>query len=179
MNTPQGKGPAAEADDPKNSRVPMGLAPVALVVALIASLQVWEGRELVPYWDKIGGVWTVCAGITGPDVVPGHQYTSEDCDRLEAAYVRKMLGHMGSCAPGDYPFEVVKAFGHFAYNVGTPAFCRSTAARKLRAGDLKGACAEISKWTFAGGKNCRLPGSGCSGIARRRDWERATCEAGL
>lgn len=181
MKTPDLDGPRKPHDDvePKNNRVPMGAAPVALVVALLAALPFFEGREYTPYWDKLGGVWTVCAGVTGPGVVPGRKYTSEECDALESGYIRQMYARMGTCVPGEIPFDVAKAMGHFAYNIGEGAFCKSTAARLLRAGDFKGACAQISRWTYVGGKNCRLPASKCSGIVKRRDWERATCEAGL
>jgi lysozyme len=180
MKTPRDPFEKPQDDvEPKNNRVPFGAAPLALVAALVASLFVWEGRPLEPYWDKLGRVWTVCAGVTGPGVVPGRRYTEAECDALEQGYVRVMLERMGRCVPGDLPPEVVKAFGHFAYNVGEGAFCSSTAAKKLREGDLAGACAQITRWTFVGGKDCRLASSRCSGIVKRREWERATCEAGL
>lgn len=68
------------------------------------------------------------------------------------------------------------AFIHFAYNVGVGAFCASTAAKKLNAGDHAGACAQISRWIVVAGKDCRQPGSGCAGIPLRRAHERALCE---
>ena len=61
------------------------------------------------------------------------------------------------------------AFLSFAFNVGNRAFCDSTLARKANAGDMAGACAELSRWTYAGGK--QLPG-----LVRRRATERAVCE---
>ncbi len=150
-------------------------APIALVAALLFALTGAEGRKLTPYQD-IAGVWTVCDGITGKAVVPGRKYTNAECDRLGQEYVQRMLADMGQCVKGEYPLHVIKASGHFAYNVGTPAFCRSTMAKKLNAGDIPGACAEISKWTFVAGKDCRIAANKCSGIVKRREWERATCE---
>lgn len=150
-------------------------APIALVAALLFALTGAEGRKLTPYKD-IAGIWTVCDGITGKAVVPGRKYTNAECDRLGQEYVQKMLADMGQCVKGEYPLHVIKASGHFAYNVGTPAFCRSTMAKKLNAGDVPGACAEISKWTFVAGKDCRIAANKCSGIVKRREWERATCE---
>ena len=35
--------------------------------------------------------------------------------------------------------------------MGSEAFCNSTLARKANSGDLAGACAELSRWTRAGG----------------------------
>lgn len=149
--------------------------PLVVVAGILAALTGAEGRKLVPYRD-IAGVWTVCDGITGKAVVPGRTYTNAECDKLGQDYVRTMLADMGQCVKGEYPFHVIKAAGHFAYNVGTPTFCRSTMARKLNAGDIPGACAEISKWVYVAGKDCRDPKNKCAGIPKRREWERATCE---
>jgi GH24 family phage-related lysozyme (muramidase) len=45
-------------------------------------------------------------------------------------------------------------------------------ARKANAGDMPGACAELSRWTRAGGNE--LPG-----LVKRRAAERELCERGL
>jgi lysozyme len=58
----------------------------------------------------------------------------------------------------------------FAYNVGVPKACGSTFVKRLNAGDGKAACAELSKWIYAGGR--ALPGL----VNRRRD-ERKVCES--
>jgi len=168
-------------DQPASTGKKFGLAaaPVALVLALVAALgqndAAHEGRRYTAYLDG-GGVPTVCAGITGEAVVWGKTYTAEECTALEAAYVQQMLAHMGQCVRGEFEFHEIKAWGHFAYNIGTSAFCRSTAARRLNAGERTTACAEISKWVFSAGRDCRKAGSNCPGIPKRRAWERATCE---
>lgn len=159
----------------KGARVSFVAVPLLVIAGLLTSLTGFEGRKYTPYRD-IAGVLTVCDGITGKDVVPGKRYTDAECDRLGQQYVQRMLVDMGQCVKGEYPFHVIKGTGHFAYNVGTPAFCRSTMAKKLNAGDIKGACAEISRWTFVAGKDCRIASNRCSGIVKRREWERATCE---
>jgi lysozyme len=61
------------------------------------------------------------------------------------------------------------AFVSFAYNVGVQGFCGSTLVRKANAGDMTGACAELSRWVMAGGK--KLPG-----LVNRRAAERELCE---
>lgn len=61
------------------------------------------------------------------------------------------------------------AYVAFSYNVGPSAFCRSTLVKKLNAGDYAGACAELSRWTMAGGRE--LPG-----LVKRRADERRMCE---
>lgn len=52
-----------------------------------------------------------------------------------------MLSQMGDCVSGQLTFGEIKAWGDFAYNVGTDAFCNSTAAQLLNAGKNKDACA--------------------------------------
>lgn len=159
-------------------------APAALVLALVAALgqndPAHEGRRYVPYYDS-AGILSVCAGITGPAVVKGRRYTDAECTKLETAYVQTMLGHMGQCVRGDFQFHEVKAWGHFAYNVGTNAFCSSTAARRLNAGERSAACDEIWKWRFVKvngvKRDCALPQwkGACGGIPARRQWEMMTC----
>jgi GH24 family phage-related lysozyme (muramidase) len=166
-------------------RFAFGAAPVMLVAALVAALgqndPAHEGRRYQPYLDS-GGILTVCAGITGPAVVRGKTYTNAECERLESEYVQMMLSHMGKCVRGEFEFHEIKAWGHFAYNVGTARFCSSTAAKRLNAGERTAACAEISKFRFVriGGKlrDCALPAwqRDCGGIIKRRTWERSTCE---
>ncbi len=159
-----------------NSRTTFGAAGTAVVLAIIASLGNWEGRRLDPYWDALGQVWTVCKGVTGVEVVPGRHYSEAECDGMEQRYVTTMLKNMGTCVHGEFEFYEVKAWGHFAYNVGTGNFCNSTAAKMLNEGKHKEACAQITRWVYAGRLDCRVASNKCPGIPRRRAWERATCE---
>lgn len=69
-----------------------------------------------------------------------------------------------------YPWEW-DALVSWTYNVGTGAACRSTLVRKLNAGDYAGACAELLRWTKAGGRT--LPG-----LLRRRQTEYRICTGG-
>ena len=65
------------------------------------------------------------------------------------------------------------------YNIGPGKCFPSTFYRKLNAGDRKGACSEIRRWIFDGGRDCRLTKGqkkGCYGQVERRDQESAlTC----
>lgn len=40
-----------------------------------------EGRKYQAYKD-VAGVWTVCDGHTGNDIIRGKTYTDKECDRL-------------------------------------------------------------------------------------------------
>ncbi len=183
---PANDAPATSTPPPPGPKTTFALiaAPTALVVALVAALgqndAAHEGRRYTPYRDG-AGYWTVCAGVTGAAVVPGRTYTPAECTRLETTYVTTMLSHMGQCVRGEFTFDQAKAWGHFAYNIGTPAFCRSTAARRLNAGERGPACAEMLRYRFVtidGAKrDCSLPQwrSKCGGIIARRAWEYTTC----
>ncbi|MEO7198587.1 MAG: lysozyme [Dokdonella sp.] len=157
-------------------KVTLASAGLTIILAIVVGLNLHEGgRRYVPYWDALGHVWTVCNGITGKDVVPGRHYTDAECETLEVAYVRKMLTNMGHCATGTFTFTEIKAWGDFAYNVGTANFCNSTAVRLLNAGENRRACDEIPKWRFINKKDCAIKANKCGGIVTRRAWEYGMC----
>jgi lysozyme len=60
------------------------------------------------------------------------------------------------------------AYSSFAFNVGVNAFCKSTLVKKLNAGDYTGACNELSKWVYSGGRKY-------NGLVKRREQERKLC----
>lgn len=165
--------------EPADSKRRSKTAPAAAVVALLASLAVFEGREYRPYYDQ-AGVLTACKGITGPDVVKGRWYTPAECDALETRYVDRMNARMGHCIGNGLNLKEWVAWGHFTYNVGTPTFCNSTAAKLLREGKPFQACQQMKKWVYItkpgiGKVNCRLKEHKCGGIPKRRDYEYQMC----
>ncbi|EHX68459.1 phage lysozyme family protein [Escherichia coli DEC13C] len=56
----------------------------------------------------------------------------------------------------------------FVYNVGAGNFRTSTLLRKINQGDIKGACDQLRRWTYAGGKQWK-------GLMTRREIEREIC----
>jgi lysozyme len=159
-----------------------GAAGAALLAFATTYTAGWEGTSYKAYLDTIAQppVWTICQGDTY-DVKPGMVETKAGC---EARLRRQILEHearMLSCAPEllKAPGETYVAINDWAYNVGTGAACRSSLIRKVKAGDLRGACGELSRWVFAGGKVVK-------GLANRRVnglpgliSERALCLRGL
>ena len=137
----------------------IGAATAALVVFTVA---LYEGTVLRTYRDPIGIV-SACTGHTGngPDI---HERAVHRDARCGFAQVRRVKRPMNDGQKA--------AFLSFAFNVGNGAFCSSTLVRKANAGDMPGACAELSRWTYAGGK--QLPG-----LVNRRAAERKLCEQGL
>lgn len=160
-------------------KIGFAAVPAALVL-LLAGLLAQPGHErrvYTTYWDALGGVWTVCAGVTGPGVIPGKTYTDDQCEALETRYIARMFAALGKCVPdARMAFNEIKAWGHFSFNVGTANFCHSTAARLLNSGDNAAACKQIPRWRFIKGKDCAIKANKCGGIPKRRAWEFAVCE---
>ena len=128
-----------------------------------------EGRVYEPYKD-VAGVWTVCDGHTGADIVKGKKYTDRECDRLmwnDLQPVKKAVDSMVKVPLGEYPRAALYSF---TYNVGTSALSKSTLLKRLNAGDQAGACEELRRWVYAGGMKWK-------GLMNRRDMERSLCLA--
>ncbi|MCW2304865.1 hypothetical protein M2324_003279 [Rhodovulum sulfidophilum] len=82
------------------------------------------------------------------------------------------IAAFGSWYEVEIPDRTYVAILDWAYNVGLGAAARSTLIRKLNAGDLRGACDELPRWRFAGGKGIR-------GLLIRRNKARQLCHEGL
>ena len=128
-----------------------------------------EGRVYDPYKD-VAGVWTVCDGHTGTDIIKGKKYTDRECDRLlwnDLQSVKKTVDSLVKVPLNEYQRAALYSF---TYNVGFGAFSKSTLLKKLNAGDQDGACEELRRWVYAGGMKFR-------GLMNRRDMERSMCLA--
>lgn len=137
---------------------------MALTVAMVTQ---FEGYEPKPYRDVVG-VLTVCYGHTGADIIPTKIYTKAECDSLlekDLAIVAKAVNPLIKVNIPDYTRAALYSF---TYNVGTGAFSRSTLLKKLNAGDQTGACNELKRWIYAGGKPWK-------GLMTRREVENAVC----
>ena len=145
----------------------IGAGAVALVVPLV---MLYEGTVLQSYRDPIG-IITACVGHTGPELRMGQRYTRQQCEDMLYGDLLKHTAAL-DCIKRPMTDGQKAAFLSFAFNVGNKAFCDSTLARKANAGDMPGACAELSRWTRAGGRE--LPG-----LVKRRAAERELCEKGL
>ena len=147
-------------------------AGVAAVLAIAAPLVAkWEGVRYAPYPDPAtgGAPWTVCYGHTGPDVKPGQSYTKADCDALLQADMAEADAIVRRCIPVPMLRHVEAALVSAVFNIGPAVVCGSTLQRKAMANDWPGACAELSRWDRAAGRQMR-------GLTLRRADERAMCE---
>jgi len=132
-----------------------GLGLVALTATYLTTP--WEGTRNLAYWDSLGRVWTVCTGET-KGVKKGDRYTDEQCaamlyETLERDYRQPLQ----RCVKGydKLPLSLQASLLDAAYNIGTGAICRSTAARRAEAGDYRGACGALTWFDKAGGKTIR------------------------
>lgn len=140
------------------------------VVLAVPLVQKYEGTVLRSYRDPVG-IITACTGHTGPELKMGQTYTRQQCEDMLYKDLARHADAL-SCISAPLTDGQRAAFVSFAFNVGNEAFCRSTLVRKVNSGDIDGACAELSRWTYASGK--QLPG-----LIKRRAAERQLCEAGL
>jgi len=128
-----------------------------------------EGRKYQAYKD-VAGVWTVCDGHTGPDIIIGKTYTDQECDRLlwkDLQPVKRTVDGLVKVSLGEYQRAALYSF---VFNVGSDAFSKSTLLKKLNRGDQEGACEEMRRWVYAGGMKWK-------GLQNRREMERSICLA--
>ena len=156
------------------SPAPSETAALALAVPLVAK---WEGLETKAYFDTIAQppIWTVCYGET-EGVRPNEVRTEAQC----RAGLRRGLARYRTDLHRYYtpatkatrlPPSRDAAFVSTAWNVGVHGLGKSTAVRRLNAGDILGACEAIGWWNKAGGRVIR-------GLVNRRSDEQALCRKG-
>ncbi|EMD3682810.1 lysozyme, partial [Salmonella enterica] len=144
-----------------------GAGAIAIAAAMLGGHDGLEGRRYEPYRD-VAGVLTICDGHTGKDIVPVRHYTDAECDALLNQDLARVKAQIDPLIKVSIPESERAALYSFAYNVGTGAFARSTLLRKLNAGDHAGACDELKRWTYAGGKQWK-------GLVTRREIEHEVC----
>ncbi len=145
----------------------------AAIIALATGLAVpAEGLRQVAYYDP-PGILTVCYGST-KNVEKGKRYSLEECKaRLDSDMLLSVIA-VESCAPG-LGSNQTAALADAVYNLGPMIVCtpsKSTLARKLKAGDVAGACDQLPRWDKAkvAGVSVALPG-----LTKRRAVERDLC----
>ncbi|ERP93511.1 muraminidase [Labrenzia sp. C1B10] len=140
--------------------------------AAIVLVGAWEGLRLAAYRDVVG-VPTVCYGET-LGVKLGDKHTQAECDAMLLASLQRHEAGMRKCLkrPDAIPAKSYVAFVSLTYNIGVGDFCRSTARKRLDAGDVRGACNTAKWFNKAGGRTIR-------GLVNRRAAEHSLCLEGL
>lgn len=145
-----------------------------LVVAL-PLIATWEGKRNHAYLDVVG-VPTICYGHT-KGVKLGDYMSDAQCKKLlrvEVLEYREGLHAYFTAETISHRLtpERDAAYVSLAYNVGVRGAGRSTATRRLNAGDIAGGCQALNWWNKAGGRVMR-------GLFDRRANECQLCLIGV
>lgn len=151
------------------SRIAIGTTAGALSIAT-AVVSYYEGYHPTAYRDPVG-IATICYGHTAT-VRMGQTLSRAECEQLLQADLGHAFRVVDRSAQIDLSEPTHAALASFVYNVGEGSFGRSTLLRKLNAGDLRGACHELSRWVYAKGRKL-------NGLVKRRATEQELCLAGL
>lgn len=145
-----------------------------------------EGQKLAAYRDG-KGIWTICGGLTriyDRPVRPDDEMTKEVCDQLDNEEQARGLAEMrGLVRPeiweGMSPAAQAGTASFCVHNLGAGKCRGSTFLRLLNEGRRNEACAQITRWIFDGGKDCRIRSNNCYGQTERRPQEDELCLQGV
>lgn len=126
-----------------------------------------EGEVLETYLDPVGIV-SSCYGHTGSELRLGQKFSRDECLAQLAEDLVSHETQMMRFVQVPLTEYQHAALLSFCYNVGVGACSKSTAFKKLNAGDFVGACHELTRWVYAKGKRLL-------GLERRREAELAMC----
>jgi lysozyme len=150
-----------------NKRTRTSIAGLALSASAFVAILLHEGYSDKTYIPVPGDVPTIGFGTT-EGVRDGDTITPPKAVEKALRDVTKFEGAIKKCVKVPlYQYEY-DAYVSFAYNVGPTAFCSSTLVKKLNTEDYEGACNELSRWAYAGGKKLK-------GLEVSREAERKLC----
>lgn len=140
---------------------------LSLSAAGLLAIASYEGYRGEAYIPVPGDVPTIGFGST-EGVKMGDTITVPRALERLSRDVGNAESAIGMCVTVPLTQGEYDAYMSFAYNVGTKAFCTSTLVRKLNSGDYEGACSELKRWVYAGGRKV-------DGLVKRREKEYAMC----
>lgn len=149
----------------------IGTAAAANLTPFVINWESGSKQYLTPYRDIVG-VWTQCHGETLGVTAASPKETPEGCNLKLDKRLAGFAQGVAKCTPSlkgrDREWAAATSL---AYNIGVPAYCKSTVDRRFDAGDRKGACDAFLMWNRAGGRPV-------AGLTRRRTAERDLCLPG-
>lgn len=137
-------------------KVAVGAGAGATLMAVVMStvvpqIETFEGVRSTAYRD-VGGVLTVCAGHTGPDVVVGKVYNPSECAALTQKDAVKAASGVLKVSPHlIYHPLILAAAISFSYNVGTGRYETSSVASDFNAGNFSLGCSALLKYNLVNG----------------------------
>lgn len=151
------------------TKLGVSLAAGAISIAT-AVVSFYEGYEPTAYRDPVG-IPTICYGHTETARL-GQTLSQTECTALLQQDLGEAFEAVDRRVQVELPEPTRAALASFVYNVGEGNFARSTLLRKLNRGDVSGACHELSRWVYAGGRKL-------NGLVNRRTTEKEICLVGL
>lgn len=156
-------------------RLVISAATAAAIYIAAPIIELVEGVEYKPYMD-IAGIPTVCAGITGPDVVWGKKYSAKECRKLLEKHIQIHGKYVQDAVTYPISPETRAALISFSYNVGGSAMRKSTAVRLINQGKIEQGCKSLGMWNkiTKNGKKVVV-----KGLVNRRNEEIKLCLSGV
>ncbi|QAU04387.1 lysozyme [Escherichia phage vB_EcoS_IME542] len=156
-------------------KLAISAATAAAIYIAAPIIELVEGVEYKPYMD-IAGIPTVCAGITGPDVVWGKRYSNRECRNLLEKHIQIHGKYVQDAVTYPISPETRAALISFSYNVGGSAMRKSTAVRFINQGKIEEGCKALGMWNkiTKNGKKVVV-----KGLVNRRNEEIKLCLSGV
>lgn len=140
---------------------------LSLTAAGLLGIATHEGFSDTAYIPVEGDVPSIGFGSTEGVELGDTITVPEALERL-----RRDVGNaesaIGRCVKVPLSQGEYDAYTSLAFNIGTAAFCSSTLVKRLNAGDYEGACSEIRRWVYSGGRKVQ-------GLVNRREDEYRMC----
>jgi GH24 family phage-related lysozyme (muramidase) len=146
-------------DQPPHKLALPSEVPVSSVSSqMLDFIKKFEGFYSKPYYDQ-AGVLTVGYGFTKddiPNLKSSYRMTREEADaflekRLAEYYMQIVLNNVTRAVTPNQ----LTALTSFAYNVGEPAFKKSTVLKKFNAGDIEGSAQSFHNWKYINGERSK------------------------
>ena len=125
-------------------------ASLAISVAGLAAVTQHEGVRFTAYMDVVG-IPTICVGST-TDVKMGMRASKAECERRLRTDMNYAEHFVKKCTNVPMTQNQYDAVASLVFNIGGPAYCKSTLAKKLNALDYNGAAREFPRWSYASGQ---------------------------
>lgn len=153
------------------SKTRFAIGALALSASGLIGILGYEGYSETAYIPVPGDKITAGFGHTESRIELGHKVSFSDSVKWLKEDTSRAEYYVKKCVKVSLYQHEYDAYVSFTFNVGGKNFCESTLVKKLNNGDYKGACAELSRWVYSGGKKYK-------GLETRRKQERLLCETG-
>jgi len=144
-----------------------------------ASVSHVSGKQYLTAYLDIAGVATACDGLTrykGKPIKKGMRFTEAQCVSMLEEELAAHGKIVMACSRWDKERQPHQIVASTSMNYNTGGWCGSTAARRVKAGNIAGGCDALLMWNKAtiNGRKVAV-----SGLTRRRHRELEYCITGI